>query len=283
MNMETRRQVTYDHFAQAGWYRDVNLHLAALSGVKPGDRVLDIGAGSGSSTAIILDRLNSQGEVIAIDRNNNYLAVAMQKLSSFPNVSFLEADALHLAEVVKGTCDGAFIFNAIHLMSNHPRLFEQLFLLLKPGGFLAFNTTYFTENNSPLRSFQSQLLLEIVRRFKRKGKDFGRREQMSVCSVEHYKQGMERAGFEIVHHEIADIAVEAQTLTDFYRDGGVADFLAADLSPEEIEDLIIFPLQELIKEMECKGIKYLPNKWLNMVAHKKTPEDLCCTVRSGSP
>ena len=146
---------TYDKFSKVEWYQEVNRHLAAMSGIKPGDRVLDIGCGTGSSTASILQQMNDQGEVIAIDRNKGYLDIAKEKLSKCPNVSFVEADVAGVGDVIQGPIDAGLIFNTIHLIRDHRKLFSGIASVLKPGGILAFNTTYFAENDSELRRFQS--------------------------------------------------------------------------------------------------------------------------------
>lgn len=71
--------------------------LAALR-VRPGDRILDIGAGSGYAAAL-LARLAAPGAVLAIERQGGLIAATRARLARFaPTVDLRHGDGLALAD-----------------------------------------------------------------------------------------------------------------------------------------------------------------------------------------
>lgn len=66
------------------------------SGIKPGDRVLDICTGSGDM-AIWIARKYPDCRVVGIDAAEKMLDIARRRAEGLPNVSFKKADAMHLS------------------------------------------------------------------------------------------------------------------------------------------------------------------------------------------
>jgi protein-L-isoaspartate(D-aspartate) O-methyltransferase len=67
--------------------------LMAAVGVKPGDRVLHVGAGSGYYSAILAHIVGPGGRVTAIEIDPELAAWATTNLASVPNVSVVSGDA----------------------------------------------------------------------------------------------------------------------------------------------------------------------------------------------
>ena len=76
-----RRTLEHDH-----------RRLAAI--LSPGDRVLDVGCGTGAITAGIAARVGAAGSVIGVDRDDSLLAIAREHIQ--PNLAFEHADACSL-------------------------------------------------------------------------------------------------------------------------------------------------------------------------------------------
>ena len=69
--------------------------ILKLADIKSGDKVLDIGCGTGTSALIIAKDVGDEGEVVGIDLSSRMLDIARKKLkrSGFRNVTFLQANA----------------------------------------------------------------------------------------------------------------------------------------------------------------------------------------------
>ncbi|MEM1297900.1 MAG: methyltransferase domain-containing protein [Pseudomonadota bacterium] len=66
--------------------------LQAL-GARPGERVLDVGCGAGTSTEELAKAVGQEGHVTGVDVSPDLLAIARDRLEGYANVTLLEADA----------------------------------------------------------------------------------------------------------------------------------------------------------------------------------------------
>jgi ubiquinone/menaquinone biosynthesis C-methylase UbiE len=72
----------YDPFVTIfalGQNQALRRRTAELAGIKPGDRVLDVGCGTGDLTLAAAARAGAQGEVVGIDASPEMIAAARQK------------------------------------------------------------------------------------------------------------------------------------------------------------------------------------------------------------
>ena len=98
--------------------------LAALR-IVPGDRVLDIGAGSGYAAAL-LARLSAPGVVLAIERQGSLIAATRERLAHLaPSVTLRHGDGLALD-------DG--LFDVVHIAAACTAPPAGLIARLAPGG-----------------------------------------------------------------------------------------------------------------------------------------------------
>ncbi len=96
------------------------------------ETVVDAGCGTGKLTAALMARL-PRGRAIAVDSSDDMLRVARHSLASFGDrVSFLHADISSLT--LSAPCDVVFSTATFHWVKDHPRLFANVFDLLKSGG-----------------------------------------------------------------------------------------------------------------------------------------------------
>jgi predicted O-methyltransferase YrrM len=105
--------------------------LRTLAATKPSGAFLELGTGSGLSTAWILDGMDQNSTLLSVDNDENVQAIAKQHLGGDPRVTFQLADGAVFLETFKGqTFD--FIF-ADTWPGKYDHLDEAL-ALLKPGG-----------------------------------------------------------------------------------------------------------------------------------------------------
>jgi trans-aconitate 2-methyltransferase len=97
-----------------------------------GERVLDVGCGTGRLTERLLDRL-PRGRAIGVDRSANMLRGAREHLARHGRrVAFVHADAAWLP--FHRAADAIFSTATFHWVLDHDRLFASLFTALAPGG-----------------------------------------------------------------------------------------------------------------------------------------------------
>ncbi|MDP8297065.1 MAG: methyltransferase domain-containing protein [Candidatus Orphnella occulta] len=261
--------VTYDRLGESSWYKWLNASLADMAGLHPGERILEIGAGPGISTAILLDKMKHRGKIIAIEPNSKYLDVAAVKLKNEP-VELILANVQEASNRIGNQLpvDKAFLFNSIHVIKGHETLFDSLFEIVKPGGILAFNTAYFRENNNEFRKMQRRIFVKLLRNTKAIGKDIitKDRDRLQMRSVKNYEESLKNAGFEITSLERKIVKIPFLDIETFYRDKSVTDYIAPLLTAAEREELIMPLVMDEINLARKKGKNYIEGEWLYIVS-----------------
>ena len=103
----------------------------ALLGLLPGNWIVaDLGCGSGDASerlAPVVDR------VIAVDREPAMLKAARKRLSSYENITFLEA-GLDELPIESDLLDAAVLMLVLHHQPDPGRIIKEVHRVLKPGG-----------------------------------------------------------------------------------------------------------------------------------------------------
>ena len=117
--------------------RAATLELARAAGVDPTQHVLDLGSGIGGPSRCLAQEFGCR--VTGIDLTGEYCRVAAmlsERTGLSGRVSYQQADALNLPFT-----DGAFdVVWTVHVVMNvpdKPRLYREIYRVLKPGGTLA--------------------------------------------------------------------------------------------------------------------------------------------------
>lgn len=118
----------------AGRRRAVYRRLAELSGAGPGDRVLDLGCGSGYLSRMMARVVDPGGTVLGVDPSEEALDSA-RRLTSLANCTFAAGRAEALADP-DGTYDVVVTSLMVHHLPESMRLqaLEEMFRVLRPGG-----------------------------------------------------------------------------------------------------------------------------------------------------
>jgi arsenite methyltransferase len=120
-----------DSFAGVGYFLD----LAALA---PGERVLDLGSGSGMDSFLAALATGSEGRVIGIDMTDAQLAKARRlgHEGDFDGVEFREG-YIETPPVDEASVDCVISNGVINLSANKPAVFAAAARVLRPGGRMA--------------------------------------------------------------------------------------------------------------------------------------------------
>lgn len=112
--------------------------LLAEMNLAPGDRVLDIGCGTGLLTEYIADVVGPEGDVVGIDPLPLRIEIARQKRR--PNLTFEVSDAYDLDTMRDGSFD-AVVMNAVfHWLPEKTRPLLEAARVLRPGGRIGIST-----------------------------------------------------------------------------------------------------------------------------------------------
>lgn len=105
-----------------------------LMELKPGMKALEVGAGTGKDSALILNRVRPGGTAVLSDLSPNMLKLAQDKLSAEDvNVHYFLGNGSYLP-FADDTFDAVFHFGGINTFSERKRAFDELTRVVKPGG-----------------------------------------------------------------------------------------------------------------------------------------------------
>lgn len=116
------------------WSRRLAPLLIELSGIEPGERVIDVGCGTGSLTGALLDAADL-AEVAAIDYSETYLEAARQAIRD-PRVAFRQADACALP-FADAAFDRALSLLVLQFVPEPEQAVAEMRRVVRPGGAVA--------------------------------------------------------------------------------------------------------------------------------------------------
>jgi ubiquinone/menaquinone biosynthesis C-methylase UbiE len=110
----------------------------ARTAPKPGERVLDIGCGCGTTTLLVAERVAPGGTITALDVSTLMLAKARERAKSAPvPIQIINADA-ETHDFAPSSFDVMFSQLGVMFFTNPNTAFANFYRALKPGGRLVF-------------------------------------------------------------------------------------------------------------------------------------------------
>jgi ubiquinone/menaquinone biosynthesis C-methylase UbiE len=235
----------------------------------PGRKVIvDLGCGPGAVTELILERVRGMQpppRVIGVDPSPSALVKARAAISS-KLAEFVQGSAEWLSKLVK-SADTVVFLNAIHLMRDKPQVLKEIRRVLKPGGTLAFNSTFFNgayvEGTS---GFWRRWIVRSVQALREKGLDVkhdGHAAAMEWYSADQYRAALEEAGFRPITVELLRIEMTAESLADIGRFSLFIEGALPGVPLEEGSAALQVGLQRTMDELKVTAV---PRFWLEVVA-----------------
>lgn len=109
--------------------------LFSLLPLKAGDRVLDVGCGTGILVPYVLDRIGTAGMLFELDYAEKMIETN-RKLHREPNISFLVAEA-ESAQLEDASCDVIICFSCFPHFHDKKKAMANLSRILKSEGIIA--------------------------------------------------------------------------------------------------------------------------------------------------
>jgi ubiquinone/menaquinone biosynthesis C-methylase UbiE len=262
----------FGRFANLDFYKIINARLLDIAEISEQRQIVDLGCGDGGVTKLILDRIQAarQSCIYAIDHSAVAIKEAIANIgdSKEAAVKFIQGDAANLREKLTGDVDAVVYCNSIHYVPDKEKLLSQIKGSLKPGGILAFNSSFY-EGGQPEESldFYRKWMMKSIRILRREygmmPKKEDKVESRKQLTPDDYKNLVEAQGFKVKLTEIMKVQVP---LAGWVEISAFRDFIEGTLPGVPLKEASA-ALQEgakqTYKEMD---IQFVNRNWMSVVA-----------------
>lgn len=196
------------------------LQLLDALGIEQGERVLDIGCGTGRLTESAAQRVGSQGKVLGIDPLPLRVERAQQRAQGRFVVRVGRAEAL--VDIPDAHFDVVYFNSVIHWIPDQPQALQEARRVLKPGGRIGFTTMPEDVPHDLHRVLRSLLADDPARQHAQIGAP-------NKLTRESAANLLSTAGFELTLNEIREFDDAFDTVDDvlsFSRASSFGNFLS---------------------------------------------------------
>ncbi len=269
------KEFTLEKFSQNPFYQEVNRRLVALANLRPGLRVVDLGAGTGAVTRLLVAEMaNGQGaEVIAVEPSESAIEVARRSLENIGDavVRFVQGGAERFSQLVRMPVDAVFFCNAIHLVKEKAAVMQEAYRSLREGGTFSFNTSFF-QGAEPPESFQfyRRWMMKALRNLREQYDLSPDKAQRALArqplSREEYIALLESNGFHVCENQIVPVPMTLQGFEDISEYSLFIEGAMPGVPLGPASEALKFGARGAFEEL---GLETSPRNWLLVVASKE--------------
>jgi arsenite methyltransferase len=188
------------HYEQVSRDRQFKAGRALIEklGVGPGQRVLDVGSGTGLLAEHVAAIVGERGSVLGIDPLALRIDIARRKEK--PNLRFAVGDAYDVDHLGSGAFDVVYLNAVFHWLPEKARPLGNVYRLLAPGGRLGISTGSKEHVNQLQQIRQRVLSRDPYRNYPEASAGFANRVGRDELEALLRQAGFDRVSVEVVQH-----------------------------------------------------------------------------------
>ena len=181
-------------------------HMIDLAELAPGDRVVDLGSGSGTDAFVAAHLVGPDGDVVGVDMTEHQLGKArtQRDLAGVEHLVFVKG-YVEDPPVAAGSADAVISNGVLNLVPDKARAFASAARALRPGGRLALADIVSARELKPRTRANTQLWAACI---------------AGAVPLERYLDGIRAAGLTVdevrVNHQYRFISQRALDAADTY-------------------------------------------------------------------
>lgn len=137
--------------------------LIAWAAPVAGERVLDLGCGSGGASRILAEIVGAEGEVVGVDTSEEALAVAAERTTAGAPIRYVRSRAERMTELPDRYFDCAVTSLMIDQVADLPAVLTELHRVLRPGGRIGASVMAFDQMGPMDHAFWGALLAVVAK------------------------------------------------------------------------------------------------------------------------
>lgn len=261
---------TLEKFARHPFYEEVNRRLVALTQLHKGQCVVDLGAGTGAVTQLLLQEVACpESEIIAVEPSPTAIEVARRNLENLSDavVRFVQGGAERLSQLVKKPVDAIFFCNAIHLVHEKDQVLQEIKRTLAKDGTFSFNTSFYDGAEPPeAELFYRRWMMKALRALKSNYGIMPERTKVEArvrLTEDEYVKLLEENGFRIRKKEVMTVQMPLGGFEDISEYSLWIEGVLPGVPLEAGANSLKQGAREAFAEL---GLTFSPRNWLLVVA-----------------